>query len=302
MLSAPLAAPRPTRFSMSFRRSSSCWLAIVVSSLLFFSSAIAVADTDKAREYYQDAVELYNAGKFEESAKLLKKAYEEEANLTYQYNRIRALQGAGKYEKALEVLRTYEQPMLDAKGFEDIQEIKSELEEKVAADKPSESKQAETEPEQQASDTFTPAESPETTQGDRSESDDSAGGRPPGEVAGWASVGVGAASIGAGTLLASGLLLGFNPQDEDTTPNTDEVTLPQAKYDKLQAQRVASYVTFGVGAAAAITGGVLLLTSGQEARPAARDDARADRGSKAEVRLAPIFTATGGGAQIGIDF
>jgi hypothetical protein len=286
---------------MSFRITSRRWLAVLVSSLLFFSTTIAVADTQKAREYYKEAVKLYNAGKFEESAELLKKAYEEEANLTYQYNRIRALQGAGKYEKALEVLRTYEQPMLDAKGFEDIEAIKAELEEKVAADKPTKTKQEETEPEQQASDTFTPAETPETAEGDRKASDDEAG-RSTGEVAGWASVGVGAASIGAGTLLASGLLLGFDPQNEDTTPNTDEVTLPQAKYDKLQRQRVASYVTFGVGAAAAITGGVLLLTSGQEAPPAVQDDARADRGSKPAVRVAPIFTATGGGAQIGIDF
>jgi tetratricopeptide (TPR) repeat protein len=280
-------------------------LALFLSSILICSTTLATAGTEEAREYYKEAVKLYNAGKFEESARLLKKAYEEEANLTYQYNRIRALQGAGKYEEALEVLKAYEKPMLDAKGFDDIEQIKADLKEQVAAQK----SEAETDVQAKDSDaekreareTFTPAQKPQARQTDETGTD-AGSKRSPTEIAGWASVGAGAASIGAGTLLASGLLLGFDPQAEDTTPDTDQLTLPQDKYDKLQRQKVASFVTFGVGAAAAITGGVLLLTGGQEAPPAEQGQASADSTKGPEVRLTPLFSSSGGGAQLGIEF
>ncbi|GEM_PF-2513236 len=279
-------------------------LALLLSSILICSTTLATAGTEEAREYYKEAVKLYNAGKFEESARLLKKAYEEEANLTYQYNRIRALQGAGKYEEALEVLKAYEKPMLDAKGFDDIEQIKADLKEQVAAQKSdakTEAQAKDSDAEREARETFTPAQEPQARQPDATDPDPGAE-RSPTEIAGWASVGAGAASIGAGTLLASGLLLGFDPQSEDTTPDTDQLTLPQDKYDKLQRQKVASFVTFGVGAAAAITGGVLLLTGGQEAPPAEQGQASAESTERPEVRLTPLFSSSGGGAQLGIEF
>lgn len=103
------------------------FLALAVALVVAFPTVPAHAGPDEAREYFREAKQAYSEEEYEKAAELLEKAYAEEANLTYQYNRIRALQGAGKYERALEVLKTYEQPMLDAEGFEDILDIKKEL-------------------------------------------------------------------------------------------------------------------------------------------------------------------------------
>ena len=116
-------------------------LSVALALLLVFPPTLAFAGPKQAREYFKQAKQAYTEGDFERAAALLEKAYAEEANLTYQYNRIRALEGAGQYEKALEVLKTYERPMLDAKGFEDIKDLRKSLEKKVEKDPEPEDKE-----------------------------------------------------------------------------------------------------------------------------------------------------------------
>lgn len=103
-------------------------IAFFVVFLLF--TMTASADT-KAEEYYQQAQNAYDQGKFEQAAKLLKKAYQKEANLVYQYNRIRALEGAEKYQQALALLKKYEKPMLKSDKFDDLPELKQKYQQKL---------------------------------------------------------------------------------------------------------------------------------------------------------------------------
>ena len=91
------------------------------------------ADTEKAADYYQQATDAYQNGDLELAADLLNKAYAEDPDLVYQYNRILALQGLGKYEEALQVAAALEAPMkADPQNrFEDIGQIKLQLESQV---------------------------------------------------------------------------------------------------------------------------------------------------------------------------
>jgi len=88
------------------------------------------ADT-QAEKYYQQAQNAYGQGKFEQAAKLLKKAYKKEANLVYIYNRVRALEGAKKYQQALKLLKKYEEPMRESNEFDDIQKLKRKYQQEL---------------------------------------------------------------------------------------------------------------------------------------------------------------------------
>lgn len=98
----------------------------IASFMVVLLFAMTVSADTKAEKYYQQAQKAYDQGEFEQAAKLLKKAYQEEANLVYIYNRIRALEGAEKYQQALKLLKKYEEPMLQSSEFNDIQKLKRE--------------------------------------------------------------------------------------------------------------------------------------------------------------------------------
>jgi len=192
----------------------------VLTVALALVSTTAVAGEEEARELFQQAKEAYSNKEYERAAELLKRAYDEEANLTYQYNRIRALQGAGEYEKALEVLKTYETPMLDADGFEDIPEIKASLREKLdRTDEPTDQKQNRTL-----------------------------------RTVGWALGGTGVASLTVSALFGSMLLL---PSDVRENARDDEVRPENT--DLVESHKTATAISLGVGLASLIGGGVILF-------------------------------------------
>ena len=236
--------------------------------LLIFPASLATAGPEEAREYFKQAKQAYTNGEYEKAASLLEKAYSEEANLTYQYNRIRALEGAGQHAKALEVLKTYEQPMLDAKGFEDVPKLKKSLQKKVSAEKG----EGETE-----------EEAPEMKETKRTESTatTTSGGKGM-KILGWTLAGLGVASGGTGIVFGTGALLPKNFSEEQ------------------QQQQITMTIVFGsVGLGALIGGGVILL---QELGGGHAESEMARSAPRNNVRLAPFFSGDGAGANLQVRF
>lgn len=227
-------------------------LAAVLALIVSLAALPAFGGTDQARKYFRQAKKAYSNGEYDEAAELLKKAYDEEANLIYQYNRIRALQGAEKYEKALEVLETYEKPMLEAKGFEDVPKIKEELEAQV--DDPSEAPEPDD-----------PGDVKDPKPKDDEEEQEEAGP----EVLPWVLIGGGGAVATTGVLFATGALL---PQpvrervQEAKAQGKDQVAFPDTQKGRQQKQtltthRTVSYVMIPAGVLTAGAGAFLLIRS-----------------------------------------
>ena len=109
------------------------WFIAIVTglSLLVIGPATAFAGEDLAKELYKKSKQRYQNDQFEQAATLLEEAYAEDPKLVYQFNRILALQGAEKYEQALEVLETHEEAFVQAGGFEEVPTIKKSLEARI---------------------------------------------------------------------------------------------------------------------------------------------------------------------------
>lgn len=110
-------------------RSSFTSRAISVGLCVLLASPNVWADPEIAAKYYQQASEAYSAGRLKEAADLLERAFAEEPDLVYQYNRILAFEGLKEFETALRIIDIYKDPMLrDAdKRFEDIEKIQQRI-------------------------------------------------------------------------------------------------------------------------------------------------------------------------------
>ena len=267
---------------------------MVLAVLLVLPSTLAIAGPEKAREYFKEAKQAYTNGEFEKAAELLKKAYAEEANLTYQYNRIRALEGAGKYGKALEVLKTYEQPMLDAKGFEDVPQLKKSLQDKVGdtgakkTDETTDEKEREPEEKKKDDEKLADKEPEEPTDPNRSSGSSGM------KALGWGLAGVGVASLVTSALYGS---LVFLPSEIRKKHRNDE-PLSNEELDKVKTQQTLTVVFLAVGAGTLIGGGIVLL--GANAKGSERPTSAS--ASPKPVRVAPYVTGDGGGAILNLRF
>lgn len=99
---------------------------------LTFPPSMAFANPNAAVDTYREASEAYQRGNFKEAASLLERAYKEDPNLIYKYNQILAYQGARDYAEALRILDEFRQPMLDDGRFDDINDIRAQLETALA--------------------------------------------------------------------------------------------------------------------------------------------------------------------------
>lgn len=270
------------------RRSRSTWTAFALALGLTMIASVATADEEQAREYFKKAKKAYAEKEYDRAAELLKKAYSEEANLTYQYNRIRALQGAERYDEALEVLNTYEKPMLDAKGFEDIPDIKEELQEETGRTGSSASS---TSSETSESGASTGGTSPTTGTG--GSGTEKSGPSPGMQALGWGLSGAGVASIGVGTLFGSLLLL---PPDVRENAQNDEVRPENA--DLVRSHKTATIVFLAAGTGALVGGGILLYNqfTADDGRAQLKDD------SGPRVRWRPFATPDSAGATLEIRY
>jgi hypothetical protein len=275
-------------------------LSLVLTLLLVAPPGVAFAGAEEAREFFKEAKQAYGSGEYEKAASLLKKAYAEEANLTYQYNRVRALEGAGKYTKALEVLETYEKPMLEAKGFEDVPKLKASLEKKVekdpddteAADSLRDDSEEEGDAEQTADDAGTAVA--ETDTGDEATTTSrSSSNRKTMQALGWGLTGVGIGALTVGSLYGSMMLL---PSGIRTKVQNNEGLSPDQR-SRFNTHRTMSAVFLSVGAAAAIGGGVVLLTQGGQSDSGTQTAAHIE-----DPTVAPFVSRDGGGAVLNFRF
>ena len=114
---------------MNTSSKTSCLPALFTALLLCLLPATAMADTANALKFYEQAKQAYGAGNYRDAADLLERAYAEDPDLIYQYNRIRALEANRDYEQALKVLNIYKGPMMRDKDkrFEDVEQIEQEV-------------------------------------------------------------------------------------------------------------------------------------------------------------------------------
>lgn len=271
-------------------------VAAVLVSLGLLVPSVGFADPDRAAQHYEAASEAYQAGDYRKAADLLERAYAEEPDLVYQYNRVLALEAQGDLDEALRVLGIYEDPMVrdEAKRFSDIVTIRERLEAaqaRRAKPEPAEPDEPDAvEPEEE-----TPEVAPEPGTLDE----------PPPKVRpesgpnwlGWGLVIGGGASAGVGALFASGMFASdavdsvdcvneasggtasLSPQQSRDALNScypGELTYAAqyqaytADQDTLGGQQTLSIVFLSAGAAMLTTGIVLLvLDSGEDGSRAA---------------------------------
>ncbi len=221
--------------------------------LLTLSPASVFADEEQsedsrqqAAEYYQEAAELYGQGQFERAAELLGLAYSHDPNLIYRYNQILAYQGLGEYERALELLSEYEEAMVQEERFDDIGEIRGELEEAIAA----------IEEERAAERRAQKGEVIAISLHDEVDDPESS------STLGWALVGTGGATLAGGLFVSSGVLIGDQIdriERSTTAPDEREVYAdsPYSRPDDLTTLRRHQQLTLAL-----VAGGTVLTSAG----------------------------------------
>ncbi len=193
-------------------------LSFCLAILLALAPSMVFADVKTAQDYYRQASEAYQAGNLEKAADLLERAYAEDPNLVYQYNRILALRGLGRFEEALRVLEIYENPMLDDEGkrFTDVPEIKADLQTKIAEAKANDGKEGDGKEGdgkegdgKEGDGKVGDGKEGDGKEGDGKDGDGKGKDKEPEEVPwlGYTLLGAGVLSIGLGSLFASGVLV-----------------------------------------------------------------------------------------------
>ena len=213
-------------------------------------------NTERAADYYQEASEAYSTGQFDRAAELLALAFEYDPDLIYRYNQVLAHLGQGDYEAGLSVLDDYEVAMKQDGRFDDVDELRQELEEAL------QDRQQRAVAEEAASED---SAEPET--------DDAEVEPPPtfhtddtSNVIAWWLVGTGSAFFAVGTFYASGIPLRnhIDRIERSRTPEGerevyDGITFErQDDLDTLRTFQILSVVLLASGAAAGGTGFFLL--------------------------------------------
>src|SRR5690606_22327447 len=108
---------------------------LLIATSLLATPTMAFAQDDaraRATQFYEQASEAYSQGHFARAIDLLERAFAHDQNLVYKYNQILAHQGLGQYEEALRILDIYAEPMESDGRFDDIMDIRAQLEEAIA--------------------------------------------------------------------------------------------------------------------------------------------------------------------------
>lgn len=259
-----------------------------------FSATPAFAGEEEAKEYYSQAKDAYQAGEFAEAADLLERAYAEDPNLIYQYNRVLALQAMEEYEEALRVLDIYGNPMREDGRFDDIAEIRAQLEEAIAeqgdSGAPSSADTSDTDGEAAASGDATASDGTggQTNQADSDISIDaetSTGATNTKRIVGWSLVGAGAAAA----------IVGF-PYYTEIALNNKLDNDPSAVEDDVRARhQTISIITISSAAVLGGLGAYFLATSKSDGHASANS-------TDAKALFTPYATAEGGGGALLLRF
>jgi hypothetical protein len=247
----------------------SCLPALFIALLLCLLPATGMADTANALKFYEQAKQAYGAGDYREAADLLERAYAEDPDLIYQYNRIRALEANRDYEQALKVLNIYKGPMMRDKDkrFEDVEQIEANLKKSIDAQNGKDPvKDPEKDPEKDP--VKDPDKDPEKDPDKDPDKDPEKGpdvdpegpgtteetGPSGRKIAAFSLIGAGAVGLGVGTLFSTGVLIPEDDAIRDTQGRIDTTSV------KFKRHRAAAIGGLAGGAALAGVGVVLLVT------------------------------------------
>lgn len=253
---------------------------LLVVSLTFPATVWAQDDgAAKAAAYYDEAATAYQQGDYRKAAELLDLAFGAQPDLVYKYNRILALQALGEHELALTELNAMYTPMkADSQNrFEDIDDIKAQLEAAIAERKPVE------EPTEEP-----PIEPPAVVE------------KPQPNYLAWGLIGGGVLVGSVGGLFLSGLLMPAQAGKclkvfpyKNSDEGCGDITRDDAKATQIK-QGIAGLSMVGVGLAATGVGVVLLLKPGKKAE--------AESTGLDSLRLAPYVIHQGAGATFQLRF
>lgn len=82
---------------------------------------------DRARDLQARSAVAFDAGEFNRAVDLLERAFALHPEIGYIYNRIRALEGAHRYEEGLALLETFREALIDDSGSDDINSMEEDL-------------------------------------------------------------------------------------------------------------------------------------------------------------------------------
>lgn len=271
--------------------------------------SVAWAAPEKAAEYYQQASAAYQRGDLREAADLLERAYAEDPDLVYQYNRVLALEGLKDFDESLRVLNIYADPMREdsRQRFTDVDAIKKRLEENLALKKKAEEEELQRQKDAKAQDIKTDEtkkiEDPVVA---------------PASSTPWLAIGLiagGGVALGAGALFGSGLLVGEQLDDTQCVKDNldlglsgdavfancsyeDSVTFSAKKkaYDddvaSIETQQTLAIVFLSAGAVLAVSGIVVW----------ALDDGGAESNPPMSAQITPWIGGGGAGATLDVSF
>ena len=253
----------------------------------------------EAIKNYEKAKQAYGNGDFELAVDYLQKAYAEDPDLIYQYNRIRALQAMKSYDEALEVIDLFRGPMSrdPDQRFTDLEELEAQIREEQAQFKAAQQDQDRTDP---GNTTTTDGKDPDkiVTPPPVVEETDPYKKR---RFLGWTLAGAGAATFLGTSPFWSNILL---KQDPCYVPGSSDCKLSvkdgqtlrerQLEFDeKRKRHLLISGVGLGVGTALLIPGIILIIKS-------PKTDGAAEASST--LRLQPVFGQDQAGALVTFQF
>lgn len=255
------------------------------------------AGSSAAAAYYQLASEAYEKGEYARADELLARAYDEEPDLIYQYNRILTNQAMGKFERALEILQTYQEQMTaDPQArFTDIGAVRAGLEQQMAqagaeSDSDSDAAPVQAVPEKTAQAEVVaqpPAQPPTDSEPN---------------ILGWSLMGVGVAGLGSAALFGSTLLISDVSDNFDCVQNghancyadsADPASAFARDRDTWQTHRTLTWVSLGVGVAALAGSGLAFYLRASPEAHASRAASKAP-----EISWTPLLGAGQAGGSV----
>ncbi|RAL23129.1 hypothetical protein DL240_09615 [Lujinxingia litoralis] len=253
-------------------------LALLLTTSLLFAPTAAFAQDDaheRATAFYQEASEAYSQGRFGRAVDLLEQAFAHDPNLIYRYNQILAYQGMGKLDEALRMLDIYAETMAQDGRFEDLPELRGQLEAAIA--------------ERDAAPEATPAPAPAPLAAPPEAAE------PASNVMAWSLVGAGGVALAASALFGSGLLIDDTLERLEVS-RTEGTAHPvyagaQSRNDDVSQLRTHQTLTVAFlagGVALGAAGATMLFLNPRASEP--------DAGA---LHIAPMFTGRSAGAILG---
>lgn len=241
----------------------------IVFGLVLIAAGGAIADTNRARQLFQQAQTKYNLLHFDEALKLFEQAYEEKPDPVFLFNIAQCQRQLGQYELAAKSYRAYLVQRPDAPNHDDVLARIADMEKAAQEQRASAPPQGVTPP----AETTAPATPPAAV---------ATAPEPPPQTAPPAPVHarprtltiVGGVLTGlGGAALLGGMAAGLVAKSDGDAVSADARNGAEFDPNKEKAGTAAqnaSFALYGIGAAAAVAGVVVLVIDWRRHRAAER--------------------------------